>query len=144
METIDKNTIHILDRALKDRRKSIISAFVLAILSKAQKDYKCGYLAEPKRCIVDGIADFTLEKLDNQDKILTFQCKITTKEFALGRTQLKANMINGGYPHGILICGEKTEIYKLDISKDDSVPVFEHEYDNNSQLHELIQFIRDL
>ncbi|PVV01377.1 hypothetical protein BB560_004204 [Smittium megazygosporum] len=130
--------------ALKDEKNYSIILLVYAILSESKKNHTHGYMIESKCRMMDGFDDFSADIIHNEEKFMIFQCKITTKDFVLGRTQLKTNMVNGGYPHGILICGEKTEIYTLDISKDDSVPVFENEYDNTTQLHELIQFIRDL
>ncbi|PVU93579.1 hypothetical protein BB561_003154 [Smittium simulii] len=143
MENLNNAIINLLNRSLSGDRESAVTALVYGMLSEAKKDYLHGYLIESVRHINGGVADVAVEVTLDERKILVIECKINSKSFKKGKIQLSNHMTNG-YPVGILICGEITEVYSLDLEDDNAIPILIDTYTNHSQLHELIEYIRNL
>lgn len=125
------NLRRILNLALTEQQESDVTGLVFAILGEAGKDYTNGYL----------VGDVTVEVLRDNEKILVIECKRNTQLFRQGELQLHTYMLNG-YPRAMLICGQVSWFYTLDITNPSAVPEHDKDYNNATRIEEVIAKIR--
>lgn len=136
--------LRILGLALEERQESDVTALVFCILGEANKDYRNGYIVRAEHHIINGIADVTVEILKNNDKILVVECKNSTKGFNRGRQQLSGYMSGNNYPNGLLICGQASEFYTLDIDDPMAIPIKDIIYNNVTNINDIIDKISNM
>jgi hypothetical protein len=137
-----ENLSRILSIALLEEQESDVTGLVFAVLGEAGKDYLNGYLVRAEHHLNMGIADITIEVIRGSEKILVVECKKNPQLFKRGEIQLKGYMFSG-YPNGLLICGQLSNFYTLEMGVDPLLePNFSSSYNNSLQISEVIDRIR--
>ena len=90
-----------------------VSAVSLGLLEIAGKTLTNGYIVRSQHRITLGIPDITVEVLYNQQPLLVIECKSSKGNMNIGENQIIAYMVDGIYPHGILINPSKAKYYNM-------------------------------
>jgi hypothetical protein len=137
------NLLRILNISLLEDNEADVTGLVFAILGEAGKDYRNGYLVRTEHRISRNIpADVTIEILRNGENILVVECKRNISLFNKGEIQVEGHMINGEYPHGLLICGQVSRFYRYDIIGE-SGPIEDGQYNNPIEIEHVINKIKE-
>ncbi|OMJ16860.1 hypothetical protein AYI69_g7671 [Smittium culicis] len=143
MDCIDKNVLFLLNRYLDTEDSPVVTVLVYGILHEAKKSYVYRYFTESEPDLLRSEHDVVVKVTKSDCKISAVQCKADIESFNEGISQL-ASITKSGYQIGFNICGEKSEVYTLDLEDEDAVPVLINTYHNPTQLHELIEYIKSI
>ncbi|PVU89999.1 hypothetical protein BB561_005074 [Smittium simulii] len=138
------NLTRILGIALQEAQESDVTALVFCILGEADKDYRNGYMVRAEHHIINGISDVTVEVIQDNRKIMVIECKRNLVGFVRGRPQLAGYMAGNNYPNGLLICGQISTFYTLDLDDTHAIPVETITYNNATQIEHVIHRIREM
>ena len=133
----------VLNIALLEEQESDVGGLAIAILSMAEKDFLHGYMVRPEHHIVGGIADITVEVMKNGDKVLVIECKQNPSLSTRGETRLKGTMAHG-YPNGLLLCGQLSRFYSMDVSDPTSTPRMDQTLSNPIQIEDVVEIIKGM
>ncbi|KAJ2663269.1 hypothetical protein IWW48_001371 [Coemansia sp. RSA 1200] len=132
-----------LNIALLEESEADVSGLAFALLGEGHKDYRYGYIVRVERHLGAGdVADITIEVLRGGDKVLVVECKRSYQGFQRGQLQIKGYMISGGFPNGLLICGQTSWFFGHDTIDDSAIPTENGQYSNPSDLTDVIARIR--
>jgi len=134
-----ENLRKIVKDTIESGKEDDVSSVALGLLEVSGKTLSNGYVIRAQHRITLGIPDITVEILHNKIPLIVIECKSKNASMSVGESQIIAYMVDGNYPHGILMSPSKVKYYHME-----EIPEIIRTFFLSEDISRIVELLRDL